>query len=69
MERAYGESAAPLQQRPQHFGDGSSMTGLRDDHLRTAAAIEWSLPELRRQAVCAGRKDPESEVQIPDIGS
>jgi hypothetical protein len=45
------------------------MTELRDDHLRTAAAIEWSLPELRRQAVCAGRKDPESEVQIPDIGS
>jgi hypothetical protein len=40
--------AAHLQQRPQHFGDASTM-----GWTPRTAAVEWSQPETRRQSVCA----------------
>lgn len=41
--------------RPQQFGDASAM----GQPLRAAAAVEWSLPELRRQLCVLQRAEPE----------
>lgn len=69
-----GRSEAHWQPRPQHFGDARSM----ERPLRTVAALVWSRPELRRQAVCAaegGAREVTQELWrslraewIPDAG-
>lgn len=49
LRKFFGESAAKFQQRPQRFGDTSTM----GESPKTSAAVEWSQPEPRRQTVCA----------------
>lgn len=70
--RSYWWSAAQLQYNPQQDGDASTM-----GRAPRTAALEWILPHVRRQAVCAAAggagevthalwKVPEEHEWIPD---